>query len=78
MEWMGLMMVCYAMALKRMGMLRDSVRKMQALPVKEETMIQIGEGRWNLTCFAYEVYAVNSKIFFLGDVLFWGGHFRFG
>jgi hypothetical protein len=54
------------------------VRKMNALPVKEETVIQIGKDRRNLTCFVYEVYAINSKIFFLGYVLFLGGHFRFG
>jgi len=55
-------------------MLRVSVRKMKE---EEETVIQIGKGRWNLTCFMYEVYAINSKIFFLGHVLFLGGHFRF-
>ena len=59
-------------------MLRVSVRKIKALRVKEETVIQIGKGRRNLTCFVYEVYAINSKIFFLGHVLFLGGHFRFG
>jgi hypothetical protein len=52
---MGLIMICYAMAVWRMGMLRVSVRKMMALPVKEETVTQIGKGRWNLTCFVYEV-----------------------
>jgi len=50
-------------------MLRVSVRKMKALPVKLETVIQIGKGRWNLTCFVYIVYAVNSKILFVGDLL---------
>ena len=59
-------------------MLRFSVRKMKALAVKVETVIQIGKGRWNVTCFVYEVYAINSKIFFLGDIFFGGGHFRFG
>jgi hypothetical protein len=61
-----------------MGMLGVNVTKMKALPVKEETVMQIGKDRWNLTCFVYEVYAINSKIFFLGYVLFLGGHFRFG
>jgi len=53
-------------------MLRVSVRKIKALPVKEERVMQVGKGRWNLTCFVYEVYAINSKIFSLGDVLFLG------
>jgi len=30
-QWMGLMMVCGGMAVKRMGMLGVSVRKMKAL-----------------------------------------------
>jgi hypothetical protein len=31
MEWMGLMTICCGMAVKKMGMLRVSVRKMKAL-----------------------------------------------
>ena len=34
MQWMGLMIMCYGMAVKRMGMLGVSVRKMKALTVK--------------------------------------------
>jgi len=33
-QWMGLMMLCCEMALKRMGILGVSVRKMMALTVK--------------------------------------------
>ena len=53
-------------------MLRVSVRKIKALPVKDERVMEIGKVRWSLTCFVYEVYAINSKIFSLGDVLFLG------
>jgi hypothetical protein len=34
MQWMGLMIMCCGMAVKRMGMLGVSVRKMKALTVK--------------------------------------------
>jgi hypothetical protein len=34
MQWMGLLMICCGMAVKRMGMLRVIVRKMKALTVK--------------------------------------------
>jgi hypothetical protein len=40
-------------AVKRMGMLGVSVRKMKALTVKMETVIQIGKGNENLICFVY-------------------------
>jgi len=39
---MGLIMVCCRMALKRMGMVAVSVRKMKALTVKIETVTLIG------------------------------------
>jgi hypothetical protein len=35
---MGLMMICCGMAVRRMGMLAVSVRKMKALTVKMETV----------------------------------------
>jgi len=44
-RWMGLMMICNGMAVKRLGMLGVSVRKMKALSVKMETGILIGKGR---------------------------------
>jgi hypothetical protein len=52
MEWMGLL-ICCRMAVKRLGMIKVSVRKMRALPVKMETVTLIGKGRWNLTSFVY-------------------------
>jgi hypothetical protein len=52
MQWMGLM-ICCGMVVKRMEMLRVSVRKMKALTVKMETVILIGEGRENVTHFVY-------------------------
>jgi hypothetical protein len=42
---MGLMMICCGMAVKRMGMLGVSVRKMKALTVKMETVTVVGRGR---------------------------------
>ena len=47
------MMLCCGMAVKRMGLLEVSVRKMMALTVKMERMTLIGKDRWNLTCFVY-------------------------
>jgi hypothetical protein len=42
---MGLMMICCGMAVKRVGMLGVSVRKMMALTVKYEAVVLIGKGR---------------------------------
>jgi hypothetical protein len=41
------------MAVKRMGMLGVSVRKMKTLTVKMETVTLFGKGRYNPTCFVY-------------------------
>ena len=65
------MTVCCGMAVKRMGMLGVSVRKMKALTVKMETVTLIGKGRQNLTFSVYSVYEINSKILFLSK------HFMF-
>ena len=43
------MVICYGMAVKRVGMLGVSVRKMKALTVKMETVTMIGKGRYNVT-----------------------------
>jgi hypothetical protein len=43
--WMRLKTICCGMAVKRMGMLGVSVRKMKILTVKMETEIIIGKGR---------------------------------
>jgi hypothetical protein len=45
MQWMRLMMICCGMAVKRMGMLGVSVRKMMALTVKVKTVTLIGKDR---------------------------------
>jgi len=52
-QWMGLMMVCCRMAVKRVGKLGVSVRNVKALAVKMETVTLIGKDRWNWTCFVY-------------------------
>jgi hypothetical protein len=44
-ERMGLMMICCGMAVKRMGMLGVSVRKMKALTARMETVTLIGNDR---------------------------------
>jgi len=50
---MGLMMKCCGMAVKRMGMLGVTVRKMKVLTVKIGTVTLIGKGKWNLTYSLY-------------------------
>ena len=50
--------------MKRMGVLGASVRNMKAMTVKMETVTLIGKGRWNPTGIVYEVYKINSIIFF--------------
>jgi hypothetical protein len=42
---MGLMMICCGMAVKKMGMLGVSVRRMKAMAIKKETVTLIGKGR---------------------------------
>jgi hypothetical protein len=44
MQWMGLMMICCGMAVKRMGMLGVSFREMKALTVKMEKRTLNGKG----------------------------------
>ena len=53
-QWMGLMVMCCGMAVKRMGMLGVSVRKVKALSVKTETVTLIGNGRQKLNCFVFK------------------------
>ena len=53
MQWMGLVVICCGMAVKGMGKLGVSVRKMKALTLKMETVTLIAKGRQNLTCFLY-------------------------
>jgi len=54
------MMICCGMAVKRMGMLGVSVKTMT---LKMETVTLTGKGALNLTCFVYQVYEINRKIF---------------
>jgi len=44
-QWMILIMICCGMAMKRMGMLGASMRKMKALTVKMATVTAIGKWR---------------------------------
>jgi hypothetical protein len=74
---MGLKMIHCGMAVERMGMLGGSVGQLKALIVKMETVTLTGNGGQNLTCFVYEVYAINSEVFFLTRHLILGGHLRF-
>ena len=46
------MIIC-RVAIKRMGVLALSARMMQALTLKTETVLLMGRGRQNLTCFIY-------------------------
>jgi hypothetical protein len=43
-QWMGLMMICCGMAVKRMGMLGISVRMIKTLTVKVEKVTLFGTG----------------------------------
>jgi hypothetical protein len=54
-------------------MLGVSVRK-----VKAETVTLTSKSRWNVTCFVYSVYTINSKVFFKQNFLFLRGLLRFG
>ena len=68
-----MMIICCGMAVRRMGKLGVSVKKMKTLTVKMETVTLIGKGTENLTSFAYYVYENNSKIFFLSRCfILWG------
>ena len=58
-------------------MIEISVRKMKVLTVNKEKVTLIGTGRWNMTCFVYEVYEINIKIFFLCRHFIFGRHLRF-
>ena len=66
------MMVCCGMAVKGMGMLRVSVRKMMALTVKMETVTLIGIGRQNLTCLCIRCMQL-IVIFFFNRLIIFGG-----
>jgi hypothetical protein len=65
--------VCCVMAVKRVGMLGVSVRKMKALTVKMDRVTLIGKGRQKLTCFLCAVYESNSKIFVLSRCFIFAG-----
>jgi hypothetical protein len=45
MEWVGLMIICCGMAVKRRGMSEVNVRKMKALTVKVERVTLFCKGR---------------------------------
>jgi len=71
------MMIWCRMAVKRMGMLGVSVRKMKALTVKMEKVTLIGKGRQNVTCCVFnKCMQFVVKYFPLADVLFLQGHLR--
>jgi hypothetical protein len=45
MQWIGLMIICFGMTVKRIDMLVVGVRKMKALTVKMGTVPLIGKSR---------------------------------
>jgi len=67
------MMKYLGMALKRIGSLAVSVREMNTLTVKMETVTPTGKGRYNLTYFVYRVYEIDSKIVYLSRRFTFGG-----
>ena len=46
-------MIYCGMVVKKMGMLGESVRKTNTLPVNMKIITLIGKKRQNLTCFVY-------------------------
>ena len=54
------------------------MRKMKALTVKMEPVTLFGKGRQNMTCYDIKCMELLVKYFFLADILFLGGHLRFG
>jgi hypothetical protein len=63
-------MVCSGMAVKRMGLLGASVRKVEALILKMETVIVIDEGIWKVTCCVCYVCEIDIKFFFSRHLIF--------
>jgi hypothetical protein len=53
MQWIGLMIICFGMTVKRIGTLVVGVRKMKALTVKMETVPLTGKSRQHLIYFVY-------------------------
>jgi hypothetical protein len=52
-QWVRLMRICFEMALKKMGMLGEILRKTKELHLKKNLITMIGKKRQNLTCFVY-------------------------
>jgi len=68
--------VCCGMAVKRMGMLGVSVRKMRLLTLKMETVVVVVEGIWRVTCCVHYVCEIDIK-FFCSRHFVLGGHLTF-
>jgi hypothetical protein len=64
MQWMGLMMICCGMAVKRLEVLGVNVRNMKALTVKLETVTLIGKGGLKRTFLFLGVVLDLYKYFF--------------
>jgi hypothetical protein len=45
MQWIGVLLICYGMAVKRMGLVVVSVASMKVLTVKMETVTLISKDR---------------------------------
>jgi hypothetical protein len=66
------MAIYHGMTVKKFGVAAACVRMMKALIMKMDTVgsmkvervALIGEGRWYLTYFVYELYETNNKICF--------------
>jgi hypothetical protein len=74
---MGMMMICCGMAVKRMGILGVSVRKVKALAVKMETVTLVKRDII-VRAFCIKCVKLIVKYFFLADILFMGDRLRFG
>jgi hypothetical protein len=52
-QWMRV--ICCGIAVKRKGILGMRMRQMKGMTVKMETVTLTGKGRYNPTCFVYQV-----------------------
>lgn len=71
---------------KRLEMVAVSVKKKKVLRVKKENSkndstegTMTDKGRWNLSCFVYKLYEINSKTqyFFSADLSYQESHLTF-
>jgi len=63
-QWLRLMRICFKMAVKRMGMLGESVREAKELPLKKKVITIIGKKKTksDMLCVLTDII---SKVYFI-------------